>query len=290
MTIVRNVRTQDSPAFLAGALRRWQIRDEILTPITTGKTFALGETWAGALRPKIDAFVAAVEPLTRGFALGHIVGAESAPGGLALGQLWEGFIGLRDALASAVVSGERPAGGEQVDLDEIFTELESMRRAVGSLPEANDFTELENSLRGLQRARDAVDAQVRAARTTRDAQNFLARSRDANAAAFAQISEGTAKRYGTADQRVAPARDSTGEVRDALHAAGHATDMRTKVSALNDAHAAFWRARTRDHLDNLLPRSGTRGALERQVDQGGGSGALTPAEINRRNREHYARR
>jgi hypothetical protein len=297
MKIVRNVATNDMvvPWGLA------RVHDEILIPITSGKTAALGTVWTGNLAPKVDAFVAAVQPLVRGFALGHIVNAESAPGGLDLGKLWTGFIDLRDALLNAV-SGEPPAGSQVVDLGGLLAELESFRASVGS---RLDMNAMKDALAGLKRARDAVNAQARAKPEDESAAaaawnraasfdtaatwgaNFLAGSRDRTRNAIAAMSAAAARRYAPA----APMRDSTGgDVRDAVDRANKATDPRDQIRAINDANRAFHAARTRDHLENVLPRSGTRGALERHIGQGGGSGAQTPAEINEQNRRFWAGR
>jgi hypothetical protein len=140
----------------------------------------------------------------------------------------------------------------------------------------------------LKRVADAVSANARAARSTNDAQGWLARSRDAAREALGKIRTAAAKRYGTADQR--PTTDSTGEVRDAVDRANKATDPRDQIRAINDANRAFHSARTRDHLEDVLPQSGTRAALERQIGRDAGSGAKTPAELNAMYREHYARR
>jgi hypothetical protein len=281
------VRAFTSDVAVPGYLRLARIRDEILTPISSGKTLATAETWQGALRPKLDYFVEQTEKATRGFALGHVVGAEPAPGNADLGTVWNGFIDLRDTLLRAVDS-KRVDGGEwNVDLDEIFRELEAFRASVGSKP---DMATMSNAVDRLKRARDAADARLNAARSTSDAQSFLRRSREAASQAFAKIRTGAAQRYGTADQRTTT-RDSMTDVRDAVDAAHRATNPRDQIRAINAANTAFHAPRTSDHLAAALsPHPGTRGALQRQISQGGGgSGAMTPAEINRRNREHYAK-
>jgi hypothetical protein len=273
------MRVQDSAINWRGRC----VRDEILTPITTGKTFALGETWTGSLRPKLDYFVARVEPLARGFALGHVVGAEEAPGGLDLGAVWNGFIDLRDTLLRAV-EGERPDVGEwNVNLDDIFRELEAFRRSVGSPLDQNS---MRDAVDGLKRARDAVDRQVSARRGTGDAKSWLARSRESTRQAIGKVRDAAARRYGTA-QPVAT-RDSVTDVRDAVHAAHTATNPRDQIRAINAANRAFHAARTRDHLAvTLTPAPGTRGALQQHIGRGGASAAPSIEEINRRNREHY---
>jgi hypothetical protein len=161
-----------------------------------------------------------------------------------------------------------------VDVSAVLAEIRAFRASVGSPLNQNTMRDAFGRLRA---ARDAVDRQVRA-RATGDASRFLARSRDRARSAIAQIRDGAARRYGVGDQQVT-SRDSMTEVRDQLHAAGRATDMRTKVQALNAAAAAFWRGRD----------TGTRGGLERQNGRGAGSGAPSISEINRRNREYYAK-
>jgi hypothetical protein len=264
------------------------VRDEILTPITTGKTFALGETWTGSLRPKLDYFVAQVEPLTRGFALGHVVGAEDAPGGLNLGAIWTGFVDLRDTLLRAVENKRPDAGEWNVNLDDIFRELEAFRRSIGSRPDQNVMSA---AVDGLKRARDSVDRQVSArhGQATGDAQNVLRRMNAAASAARSQIRDAATRFYGGASQALT--RDSVTSLRDALHVANTATDTRTKMRSLNAANKAFWAPRTRDHLAvNLSPQPGSRGALQQHIGRGAGSGAPSIEEINAANRRFWANR
>lgn len=257
------VRAFTSDVAVPGYLRLARIRDEILTPISSGKTLATAETWQGALRPKLDYFVEQTEKATRGFALGHVVGAEEAPGGLVMGQLWTGLIDLRDVLTRATaVAAERPAVGHwHVDLDEIFTELENFRASVGSQPDMNT---MKDAVAGLKRARDAVDAQVR--------------SRD------------------TADAVWGTSYLAQDKVRNRSFALNWNANCRAKYDGERSAA-------TRDSYGRLLPQPGTRQALERQIQGGAASNGvmrnwrcgdfsrpINNAEWNRNCREFYAKK
>jgi hypothetical protein len=133
----------------------------VLTPITSGKVLALGRVWTGELRPKIDAFVARVEPLTRGFAAGHIVGPEAASATLNIGTPAQDL--EREIMSAALPTGAD--GPTDVDVTELYAEVRAFRRSVGSAPDEGDASEFEDRLRGIVRAADAVTAQVRRART-----------------------------------------------------------------------------------------------------------------------------
>jgi hypothetical protein len=254
MTVPRNVFARDPPGWLRG--RRTHDADyTLLSAVPVGKVLALGRVWEENLEPRLDFFIEQVTALTTAFTPRNRLRAEQAGATLDPRLVWAGeeATNLLRSFAAANAASRPDAGDWQVDLSEIFRELEAFRAAVGSKPDMNNTAAFQNALLELRAATDAVKTRASAAGATADGSSFLARSRDATRQALSEIRAAAARQW---SQPAEPVRDSQTGMRDQLAAANRATDMRAKVAALNEANRAFWSARTRDHLDALLPRSG----------------------------------
>jgi len=200
----------------------------LLLPQPSVKRLALGRTWVGSLIPKLDAFISQADTIVTGhLAEGELLGPVSTDLGVSA-----------EDLAGDIVEGisREPT---DVDLREIYGELQAFRRSVGSSPTQN---EMRYALGRLRSARDRYGARARS-RGTADAQAALRAMNEASRARNRAINEANARRYGAAGQRATT--DSMTDVRDAVHAAHTATSAREWNAAINAANRAFWAQRTR---------------------------------------------
>ena len=238
MKVVRNVLTSDTVA--PGWLAARRICDELLTSIGGSKLLVLGRIWAGGMSAQVDAVLAAVEPLTRGFIPGHVVGADPVPPALDMGRRWVGD--LREQIADAVRGRRGSEAPDDVDVGEVLEAVAQLQAQMGT--EAPDFTAITDSVRKLRRRRDAVAAKRRmidAARTRDEAQEDLSRANASSRSEVAKMNAASKAQWG--ERASGATRDSVGGVRDAVDAANKATDMRLVDSAKNQAAAEFWVAK-----------------------------------------------
>jgi len=189
-------------------------RDEILTPITTGKTLVLGRTWTGGLQSLVDSTLAAVEPLANGLASGNVLHAEGVPATLDLGRRWVGDLYQRIA-AAKVDNGD-------VDLSEVAQELRQLSEQMSLTP----GPAIGDAVSRLRQAVDAVKARTR----TGDAHPMI---------------RGYSRPHGNWGKATLPA-ELNAAARAHYARANRTRDVRTasgappSVADLNKANRAFW--------------------------------------------------
>lgn len=285
--IVRNVMTHDAP------VRRFSTtRDDLLRAVEPGKVLVMGTCWTGMLAPYIDSQLDALEPLVTGFTSGNVLHAEATPAQLSLGRTYTGD--LTRTLQTAVKDASSVAGAPKLDVTEVARAVESVRNALSADPV--DFRLVADGIRALRRARDSVlssaaygsgnAAEAGTADKTKTAdaaRTFMDRASTNTRDSLAAIRENARRHWegGTLGLR-APTHDSTANtaaIRDALHTAHTAPDMRTKIRALNDANSAVWAGR-----NAALDRSAAH-----PIDQHArGNGSPSPADINAANKAYWA--
>ena len=274
MKIIRNVYTTDAPiGWLAPTRRqaRNAARDALLEAVPVGKVLVSGLTWEGDLKPHLDRHLDMVEAFTTPFTLNRLLHAEPAPEVLRMGRTWVGDLIRRfDALAN----DDRAKGtADKVDLAAVRQGLDLFHRSLGTEPfDARAYEE------ALLAARDAAAA-VRTNKPsgTQDAWT----QRHPEAARIAAMNDANREYWASGSQATF---DSVGAVRDAVHAAHRATNMRDKIQAMQAANNAFWVDRSnpaavRDGFH--APR--TLHPIERHAQ-------TSPADLNARNRGFWSQR
>lgn len=196
--------------------------DSMLNGVSNGKVLVLGIVWSGNLKPIIDAHIDAVEELMTPFTAGNVLNAEPAPRTLNLARVYVGNM-------ERSVSDARHAVGD-TDVTEMMSALAQLRGQMNVA--APSGSAIADSLRRLKRARDAIKAP---------------RGLQRDGLAVLHEKERTQIRatQTAADQHWDPSlAAATGKVRDALHAATTATTERARITAVSDAHKAFWAGRS----------------------------------------------
>jgi hypothetical protein len=192
-------------------------RDSTLAAVSPGKILILGTTWVGDLRPKVDAMLDQLQALVTPFTTGRTLNAEQlAPQTGLLGRTWTGDLQARLTRAAT------PTG--DTDMSRVFQELEALHIAMGTANAA----EVADRIGRVRRAADAVGKKSRTTTDSNWGTRFLNQSRLATDTAITNL------------KRTAPAGGTAGAVRDALATGDGASDMRSKVAAMNRANAAFW--------------------------------------------------
>jgi hypothetical protein len=223
-------------------------RDMRLEAIGPGPQQLSWLTWQGDLMPLVQAVISAVCPaLTDGPKLGQPYSAEQGPSSpKMLGTIFEGtYQRFRQAIVGARADGS--AGGpDTVDVAEVLQHTVNLQNAM----EDEDHKNAEVALHALQAASDAISRRRPRTKTGDNSGGQTAGQRESSrvSAALAQFQAGAAKLWGKppAPTATSDAAASAGKVRDHLHAAHGAGDMRSKVDALNAAHEEFWSGRTAD--------------------------------------------
>ena len=231
-----------------------RVRDELLSPVYSGKLHVAARTWEGDLKPKIDAAIAAVEPLITGLTSGNVLHAEPGPADLNLGRQWLGD--LRSRLADAVMEHARSGGGSG---EAIGIDLSAVLQAAARLDEVFETggrnpAQLSSAFDALRRARDAV-------MECDPAEDPYSTRQIGDAGRHPGI-RGWSRPIGGFGRQTSPA-------------------------SINRDNRAYWEKRTADQLASLAPAAGTRGALERTISRGGASGAKSIADINKANAEFW---
>ena len=282
--IVKNVMTYDAP------VRRYSTtRDDLLRAVEPGKLLVMGTCWTGMLKPYVDSKLAELEPLITGFTSGNVLHAQNkAAGELNLGRTWVGD--LSRSLQTAVRDASGVSEAPKLDVTEVARAVESVRNALGADPV--DFRLVADGIRALRRARDSVlssaaygsgnaaEAGTADMTKTADAARTLLDRASANTRdSLAAIRENARKFW---EGNSTPTHDGaapTSVIRDAVHAAHTAKDMRTKIRALNAANSAAWAG--------TLHLSGS--SSSHPIDQHArGNGSLSPADINAAIKAYWA--
>jgi len=221
-------------------IRQWL--DERLDAVDPGKCLQLWLKWTGEQRPALDATLAAISEMRTPLTLNPSL----IPGSADLGTRW---LGDWVAKARSAARDAEASTGEKVDVQGVMQEIENLNTALGI--RAPNFDKVADAVRKVKRAADAVTGATRDGRT-----------RDARIIGYSRPHYGTPSRpvspeqlnaqhsrfwaeQRTTDSRTPGGTDNTSAVRDALAAAGRATDMRTKIDALSAAHRAYWAERAR---------------------------------------------
>src|SRR5215472_282157 len=147
MTIYRNVFLQDRPL---ARLPARTTRDSLLSAFSSGKLLVTGRTWQGDLRPLIDGYIAAIEPLINGLTSGRVLHADPVPDALRLGRAWVGDLQqrLRDAALESAAASE---GAERVNIGDVKVAATQLEEAL-----CGGSSSTADALRNLMRAADAV--------------------------------------------------------------------------------------------------------------------------------------
>ena len=214
-----------------------RMRDDVLAALPIGKVIVSGTVWAGSLLPLIDAIASTLGPaINNGFTSGNTLSAERLADVIALGRTWTGSL-LSEIRAAAASTSSGPT----VDGTETLAEAERLDKLLRSAAPTNAIADGLVRLRrtadkvGGARTRDAVNPLARLVRITPEHRALGERlNQQARDFWVAQSTPATSRPIG--DNTAA----KTTAVRDQLAIAARATDMRTKMTALNAAARAFW--------------------------------------------------